>query len=132
VRVYFHLVSADQVILDPDGVEVRDVDQARTEALKAIEKFRDEDAEVVRAWSGWTLSVYGAGGNLLFTLDLDRLARGAGSLISIVLLSLGCHLLQDLSHMAPDRFAGTHLLFGHTPSDLAAWRQRQAQRQIPN
>ena len=123
MRVYFHLVSADQVILDPEGVEVRDVDQAHAEALKAIEKFRDEDAEVVRTWSGWTLSVYGAGGNLLFTLDLDSLAKGAGGLISIVLMLLGCHVLQDLSHMTPDRFAGILLPFGHTPSNLIATRQ---------
>jgi citrate lyase beta subunit len=116
-------VSADQVILDAEGgVEVRDADQARAEALKAIETFREEDAQAARTWSGWTLSVFDTRGNLLFTLDLDSIVRGAGGLISVVLLFLGCQLLQDPSHMTPDRFTGVLLPFVHTPSDLNASR----------
>jgi hypothetical protein len=68
VRIYFHLKSAHEVILDPTGVEVSGSQDARVQASEVIEELRQTDA---RYWSGWTLTATDAAGAVLFTVDLD-------------------------------------------------------------
>jgi hypothetical protein len=69
--VYFHLRSAHDVIFDLEGLEVSDLQEARVQAIRALEEVRQEDASAVRDWSGWTLTVADARGTVLFSLDLD-------------------------------------------------------------
>jgi hypothetical protein len=71
LRVYFHLRSAHDVILDPEGVEVSNLQEARVQAIRAMEELRHEDAAAAREWSGWTLTVADASGTILFSLNLD-------------------------------------------------------------
>jgi hypothetical protein len=71
VRVYFHLTSAHDVILDSEGVEVSDLQEARVQAIRAIEEVRQEDASAARDWLGWTLAVADERGTVLFSLGLD-------------------------------------------------------------
>ena len=68
MRIYFHLKSAHEVILDVEGVEVSSVQEAREQALLAIEELRYQDGQ---HWSGWTLAATDAARDVLFTVDLD-------------------------------------------------------------
>ena len=73
MRVYFHLRDTDQTIHDFMGVEVLDVEEARAEAMHAVEELWQEDAAAVDSWSGWSLQAVDGSGRVLFCLDLDSL-----------------------------------------------------------
>ena len=68
VRIYFHLKSAHEILLDGEGVEVSDPQEARVQAALVIEELRPTDAQY---WSGWTLTATDAAGRVLFAVDLD-------------------------------------------------------------
>ncbi len=68
VRIYFHLKDAHEVLVDVEGVEVSDPQEARVQAALALEELRPTD---VRYWSGWTLTAVDAAGRVLFSVDLD-------------------------------------------------------------
>jgi hypothetical protein len=70
VRVYFHLVNSHERIRDAEGVEVSVPQEARFQAIRAIEDLRAEDQAAARDWSGWTLVVADASETALFSLDL--------------------------------------------------------------
>jgi hypothetical protein len=70
VRIYFHLKSAHTVILDPEGVEVSDPQEARVQALEVIDELRQKDAQ---SWSGWTLAATDAAGSVLFMVELTSI-----------------------------------------------------------
>jgi hypothetical protein len=71
VRLYFHLKDSRDVIQDPVGAEVSDLEAARAQALRAIDELRREDASAAQDWSGWTLMVADASGAVLLALNLD-------------------------------------------------------------
>jgi hypothetical protein len=71
MRLFFHLVDREEVVRDLEGIEVADLMDARTEALRAIEELRHEDEIAARNWSGWTLNVTDAAGTLILSIDLD-------------------------------------------------------------
>ena len=71
MRIYFHLKGAHEVILDEEGVEVSGPQEARVQALLAIEELRDEKEG--QGWSGWSLVAADDWGTVLFSLDLDSL-----------------------------------------------------------
>jgi hypothetical protein len=71
MRLYFHLTDSHDTIRDVDGVEVSDLEEARTEAKRAIAEMRLEDPSAPQDWSGWTLRVTDESGRVLLTLDLD-------------------------------------------------------------
>ncbi|HEX2137623.1 MAG TPA: hypothetical protein VHG30_17295 [Microvirga sp.] len=71
MRLYFHLQDATRTVFDRKGVEVADLEEARAQAIQAIEELRQEDASVARDWSGWTLTVADESGAVLFSLDLS-------------------------------------------------------------
>jgi hypothetical protein len=73
MRCYFNLISDDQNFVDDKGVEVRDLDQARAQAMTAIEELRREDDLEADDWNRWTLEVTGASGDVLFTVRLTSL-----------------------------------------------------------
>jgi hypothetical protein len=68
VRIYFHLKSAQEILLDGEGVEVSDPQEARVQAARLIEELRPQEAQY---WSGWTLTATDAAGRVLFAVDLD-------------------------------------------------------------
>ena len=71
MRLFFHLVDREEVVRDLEGIEVANLMDARTEALRAIEELRHEDEVAARNWSGWTLNVTDAAGTLILSIDLD-------------------------------------------------------------
>jgi hypothetical protein len=68
IRIYFHLKDAHEVLVDVEGVEVSDPQEARVQAALALEELRPTD---VQYWSGWTLTAVDAAGRVLFSVDLD-------------------------------------------------------------
>ncbi|MBZ6078368.1 DUF6894 family protein [Microvirga puerhi] len=71
MRCYFNLVDGHARILDHDGIEVLDLDQARVQALKAIEELLEEDGEMADDWRNWTLEVTNESGTILFSIPLN-------------------------------------------------------------
>lgn len=71
MRVYFHATNGVRSILDQVGIEVVDIEQARVEALRALEEFRQELDPFEDCLSGWRLEVVDAAGLVVLTLDLD-------------------------------------------------------------
>lgn len=72
VRLYFHLVSDDATIRDLEGVEVDNIDQALAEALRAVDEIRGEDPAAARDWSGWSIHIADASGQVVLSVDLGR------------------------------------------------------------
>lgn len=70
MRCFFNLVDGDRIIPDQKGVVVTDVEDARREALLAIEDLRSEPGST-SSWNGWQLEAIGEGGLRLFTIVLD-------------------------------------------------------------
>jgi hypothetical protein len=103
VRIYFHLRHANEVLLDVEGVEVSDPQEARVQAALVIEELRATDAQY---WSGWTLTATVAG-RVLFAVDLD--SNVWSGLVSLLFLQ-GSELRKHIAYMLPDVFAGIALL----------------------
>src|SRR3954466_7032878 len=73
MRYYFNLVSSHHTIIDNEGLEVADVDEARTFAREAVaEMVQDGVAEIAR-WRGWQMEARDALGTVLFTVGFDAL-----------------------------------------------------------
>ena len=68
MRLYFHLQNKHEEVRDLVGVEVSDLDQAHTQALKAVKELQAED--ISHDWSGWVLTVADADGTVLLTIDI--------------------------------------------------------------
>jgi hypothetical protein len=71
VRVFFHLSRAHEVFRDREGIEVADLEEARVQAISAIEEIRNEDHDATRGWSGWTLTIADESGEILLSITLD-------------------------------------------------------------
>jgi hypothetical protein len=71
-RYYFHLANRRDFIRDEDGLELADLAQARTEALKAIEELRQENPVAAMDWAGWRLDVADSSGVVVFSISLDN------------------------------------------------------------
>ena len=72
MRCYFHLFSDQEEILDEVGIEVTDLEQAKTEALKAISELRLEIGDEVEDWSTWRLEIVCPQGTLLHSMPLKN------------------------------------------------------------
>jgi hypothetical protein len=72
MRCYFHLVCGSEVLPDSEGVEVTDLDVARTQAVAAIQELAQENEADAAAVVGWRLDVSDASGKVLFSVSLDR------------------------------------------------------------
>ncbi|MBF9234412.1 DUF6894 family protein [Microvirga alba] len=70
MRCYFNLVNGTDMIVDQDGIEVRDIEQARSQAWKAIEELRAEDSASASEWKDWRLEVTDASGTIFFSINL--------------------------------------------------------------
>ncbi|MBM6595173.1 DUF6894 family protein [Microvirga pudoricolor] len=72
MRCYFNLLSGSDTIKDTDGIEVDDVEEARAQAMKAVEELREDDDMSNEDWQGWRLEVVDEDGGILFTIPLGR------------------------------------------------------------
>jgi hypothetical protein len=72
MRFYFNLVCDDEMMIDDEGVEVRDIDHARVQALKAIAELRQEAGTDSLEWSHWRLEVMNEAGEMVFALKLTE------------------------------------------------------------
>ena len=72
MKYYFNLVNGNETIIDEEGIEVRDLDQALVQAMKAIEELRAEEGAEAEAWENWSLEVTDSSGTVLLSLALSR------------------------------------------------------------
>jgi hypothetical protein len=73
MRCYFNLVSSHHTITDEEGLEVADVDEARTFAREAVTEMLQEGVVEIARWRGWEVQARDASGTVLFTMSLDAL-----------------------------------------------------------
>ena len=100
MRIYFHLKRGHEVLLDVEGVEVSDPQEARVQAALALEELRPTD---VRYWSGWTLTAVDAAGRVLFSVDLDSNVWTQGAWVLSLFLQ-GSELRKYLVHVLANVF----------------------------
>lgn len=72
MRFFFNLVCDDEMMIDDEGVEVRDIEHARVQALKAIAELRLEAGTDLVEWSRWRLEVVNEAGDTVFSLQLNQ------------------------------------------------------------
>ena len=68
----FNLADGHSSMLDPEGVEVADMEELRAEVSKAIEEVRLGEPDAARDWNGWRMEVTDSAGAVLLTVDLGR------------------------------------------------------------
>jgi hypothetical protein len=65
-HVYFHCSNADQLILDPRGIDVEDLAEAHQRAQGVIRAFVDSDGS--DDWRAWSLHASDEEGEELFLM----------------------------------------------------------------
>ena len=71
MRCYFKLVSSDQTITDEEGLEVADVEEARTFARQAGREMAQDGVAEIAHWRGWQMEAQDASGTVLFTVGFE-------------------------------------------------------------
>ncbi len=72
MRCYFHLVNRDEEILDEEGMEVSDLEDAKAQALAAIDELRRDYEDVLEDWRQWRLNIVTRDGTLLHSIPLAQ------------------------------------------------------------
>ena len=75
MRCFFHLLSGDDTILDSQGLEVSDLQEAEEQALEAIQEVRQEIESNHEDLKGWHLHVVDGSGVTLMSIPLDALTQ---------------------------------------------------------
>ena len=70
MKCYFNLVNGSERIMDQEGLEVKGLEQAWAQALKALEELREEDGGDEGDWNNWSLEVTDISGSVLFAINL--------------------------------------------------------------
>ncbi|MGA0594929.1 DUF6894 family protein [Enterovirga sp. CN4-39] len=74
MRCFFNLLGPEGAeLLDEVGVEVSSLDDARTEALKAMAELRAESPGTLAEWNGWVLRIVDDGNSTLADLPLSMI-----------------------------------------------------------
>ena len=73
MRCYFNLVSSHHTIIDNEGLEVADVEEARTFAREAVAEMVQDGVAEIAHWRGWKMEARDASGTVLFTMGFDAL-----------------------------------------------------------
>ncbi len=73
MRCYFNLVSSHHTITDEEGLEVADVEEARTFARAAVAEMVQDGVAEIAHWRGWEMEARDASGTVLFTPGFDTL-----------------------------------------------------------
>ena len=71
MRCYFNLVSSHHTITDDEGLEVADVEEARTFAHEAVSEMVQDGVAEIAHWGGWEMEARDASGTVLFTVGFD-------------------------------------------------------------
>jgi hypothetical protein len=71
MRCYFHLVNSHEEILDDEGIEVSDLEDAKARAMRAIDDIRDEAIRQEASWQGWRLDIVDPLGRVLASLPSE-------------------------------------------------------------
>ncbi|WP_046865247.1 DUF6894 family protein [Microvirga massiliensis] len=71
-RYFFHLFGGPDVILDEDGIEIGDFEEARTEVKRTIGQLQCEDPAEASKWKGWNLEVVDRFGKVALSISLDE------------------------------------------------------------
>ncbi len=71
MRCYFNLVSSHHTVTDDEGLEVADVEEARTFAREAVAEMVQEGVAEIAHWRGWEMEARDASGTVLFTMGFD-------------------------------------------------------------
>src|SRR5215213_1523660 len=71
MRCYFNLVSSHHTITDAEGLEVADVDEARSFAREAVAEMAQDGVAEIAHWRGWEVEARDALGTVLFTMGFD-------------------------------------------------------------
>ena len=90
MHCYYNFVSSHRTILDNEGIEVADADEARAFArMAAAEMVQDGVAEIAH-WRGWEIEARDTSGTVLFTVGFDALlpAEAQGDEVQAVVESV--------------------------------------------
>jgi hypothetical protein len=71
MRCYFNLVSSHHTITDEEGLEVANLDEARTFAHEAVAEMVQDGVAEIAHWRGWEMEARDAAGTVLFTMGFD-------------------------------------------------------------
>ena len=71
MHCYFNLVSSHHTVTDNEGLEVADVDEARTFAREAVAEMVQDGIAEIAHWRGWQMEARDASGTVLFTVSFD-------------------------------------------------------------
>ena len=71
MRCYFHLENDTSRLLDEDGIEVADLQEARAQAVQAMLEVLGEESDT-DWWTGWGFRVVDEMGDLLFLFPFVR------------------------------------------------------------
>jgi hypothetical protein len=75
MRCFFHLMSGDDSILDDQGLEISDLQEAEVQALMAIQEVRQEMDSIEEDLKGWHLYVVDGSGATMMSIPLDALTQ---------------------------------------------------------
>jgi hypothetical protein len=78
MRCYFNLVSSHHTITDEDGLEVADVEEARTFAREAVTEMVHDGVAEIAHWRGWQMEARDASGAVLFTMGFEAVPGAEG------------------------------------------------------
>ena len=73
MHCYFNLVSSHHTITDDEGLEVANLDEARTFAREAVAEMVQDGVAEIAHWRGWQMEARDAAGTVLFTMGFDAL-----------------------------------------------------------
>ena len=124
MRIYFHLKRSNEAIRDREGIEVTNLEEARSEVIKAVEELLREDVSVARSWSGWTINVADEGGAVLFSLGL--MTRGGPPEFTAGRERLPDDRPSDATHGSKDKYVwqcsgcSSHVFEVHGPTTANA------------
>jgi hypothetical protein len=65
MRCYFNLVSSHHTITDEEGLEVANLDEARTFAHEAVAEMVQDGVGEIAHWRGWEMEARDAAGTVL-------------------------------------------------------------------
>jgi hypothetical protein len=71
MRCYFNLVSSHHTITDDEGLEVANLDEARTFAREVVAEMVQDGVAEIAHWRGWEMEARDASGTILFTVGFD-------------------------------------------------------------
>jgi hypothetical protein len=71
MRCYFHVINGTARIMDGIGIDVSDLDHARTEATKAVLEMQTQDPQLARESASWALTATDEAGVVLFKIPLN-------------------------------------------------------------